>query len=573
MVFCDRYIPGTRDGERPVPDVYKLADRSRIDGLCVDSSAFIGEADFDRFIAHTSGLEHLPIVLSSIAHGSIPSVFPDNAEGMTAILTHLHEVHGAVRIAYAGGSSNVEDSRTRRETWKDFADSRGLSTEGLEYAGAFDADSGRAAVRQLTAVKSNLPDAIVFANDEMAIGGMAELKARGLRIPEDILVTGFDNTMLSGIQHPPLTTAVQPIAEKARAAGQLLLNAINGYPSTGTVLRMDDLCREFPVLFPSISSSPAFVCLYDHEDPVYSHVIAASDGSGNSLVDANAPRRFHTTQIVPAYLLDDTIRRTLIVQGLRQEGPDFGFLVCEYENAASDIFVALRFQTSAALHNIMLIHQREADSLQLQKALETVAQSEQRYRELADLLPAFVMESSYDGRITYLNKRGLELLGLNPTSLTESKYLNDFLIDEISPEASPEYVQLKLRTPVRKEVSLLARKSRLDGETGTVRWIGLDFAPVIDSRLMPDDETLDRYGLTAREREILILELKGFSGKEIADQLSIALSTVKSHIGSMYRKLGVGSRDQLFTLMSNDTISTWGYDSLMLSLLSHLLRD
>lgn len=603
VVFSARVIFRGDGGGRIHDRLYRLADRTRIDGLCVDSSAFSDEAHFARFMEESENLANLPVVLSSLHGSGRDSVFPDNAAGILAALAHLESVHGVTRIAFAGGPAGVEDADARRDAWRRFMGERGLPREAsLEFEGYFDSASGRAAVARFADAPGGMPQAIVFGNDEMAIGGLAELKRRGIRVPDDILVTGFDDIALAALQNPPISTVCQPIEEKARIAAQRLLDRINGYPPAGSrtvpvafiprascgcaspppeapqllrtyrailgmkqiaegmgsVLSNVDLCREFAALFPSIGTGPAFACLYDGDSP-YSFVVAAADGTGGSLIEPSHPRRFLSSQLVPAYLLGNESRMTLVVQALYREDSDFGFLACVDGGTESDVFVALRFQTSAAIRNIMLVSE--------------TGESERRYRELADFLPAFIMETGSDGTIRYLNKAARELLGLDPEAIIESLNASDFILEESAGNSESAYVRLRIRSQNRVETSLLAQKRESSGADGTTRWHGLDFKPILASMMMPDRSAMDRYNLTPREREILVLELEGFIGKEIADRLSISLSTVKGHVGSLYRKIGVSSREQLFALMGERIIGTWGYESLVFSLLSGVIRE
>lgn len=618
IVYSSRFFPNEQTGNERVREaVYRLADKSRIDGLCVDSSAFSSESSFLNFIAQASGLSHIPIIASSMDTPLFPSVVPDNEGGIRELVTHLVSEHHCKRICFAGGPAGVEDARKRLDSWRKAMDAFGLPHDSLcEYEGQFVFASGRDAVRYFLDVQSSMPDAIMFANDEMAFGGLYELKRRGIDVPQEILVTGFDNTFLSAFQKPSLTTAAQPVEAKAWRAGQLLLDAINGMvvpdrctvpvrliqrascgcpadngnmdfvlkyhkaisgmkqvtEGLGAVLTVSDLSRELNALMPSISGRGAFVSMYD-QDQKYSLVIAATDGRGIQLVEPSLPRRFLSAQLVPDYLFDNDERKTLIVQALYRGEHDYGFLVCQDEGTESDVYVSLHYQVTAAISNILLVGEGERTEEKLREALRHVEESERRFREIADFVPAVIMESSGDGRLTYLNRAGCELFGLESFDSTVQYRLTDFVLEETHTDTQSGYVQLRIRNNMNIESFLLAKKSRPEGAGGKIRWHGMDFKPVLASMMMPDDRMLDGYDLSPREREILQLELEGYLGKEIADKLAISLSTVKGHVGSIYRKLGVGSRDQLFTLLQERIIGKWGYDSLMFSLLSRLLRE
>ena len=95
------------------------------------------------------------------------------------------------------------------------------------FQGQFAAMSGQAAVRQiLTRPRRELPDAIVCANDQMAIGAIRELQTAGIRVPADIAVVGFDDMHAGALLAPPLTTVRQPMRLLGERACARLLQRI-----------------------------------------------------------------------------------------------------------------------------------------------------------------------------------------------------------------------------------------------------------------------------------------------------------------------------------------------------------
>ncbi|MEI5035251.1 substrate-binding domain-containing protein [Streptomyces sp. S1A(2023)] len=70
------------------------------------------------------------------------------------------------------------------------------------------------------------PEAMLFANDQMAVGALQALERRDVRVPEDIAVTGFDGIPLSRIVRPPLTTVRQPIRQLGEQAVELLVQRL-----------------------------------------------------------------------------------------------------------------------------------------------------------------------------------------------------------------------------------------------------------------------------------------------------------------------------------------------------------
>lgn len=89
-----------------------------------------------------------------------------------------------------------KEGRERYNAYRDAMEEQGIPVcDNQIYHGNYNRESGRKAVEQF--MKYNMPQAIVCANDAMAIGAMERLQQNGYRIPEDVIVTGFDNDELS----------------------------------------------------------------------------------------------------------------------------------------------------------------------------------------------------------------------------------------------------------------------------------------------------------------------------------------------------------------------------------------
>lgn len=157
-------------------------------------------------------------------------VHADNLAGTRALVSHLIERHGRSSLFYVGGPAEAPDARARRAAFEqELARHPGARLAG-SFEGRFVSASGQLAMREILAARQlggEMPDAIVCANDQMAIGAMRELHAAGLRVPEDVAVTGFDDIHLGALLAPPLTTVHQPMRLLGERACALLLDRIS----------------------------------------------------------------------------------------------------------------------------------------------------------------------------------------------------------------------------------------------------------------------------------------------------------------------------------------------------------
>lgn len=634
VVYASRFWRGQSDPFRDQEQVYRLAGPRRIDALCVDGSAFRDQAHLDAFLASRPDLATIPAVFSSIGSPDTVRVIPDNAGGMRQALSHLHRVHGCRRFAFVGGPGDLEDARERREAFGAFLADHGLApSPDWIREGAFDPASGRDATAAIVTSPSGIPEAIVYANDLMAMGGLEELRHRGIAVPGTVRVTGFDGDDLSRLQDPPLSTAAQPIEAKAWRAGRALLDALQGRPPVrplplgtrflprescgcarcaenpalpdanrllvdsrmaialisriteylGSVLDLQELADRLALLVPSLGCGMVWVALSGKDDlPEFPGgdlaLICAVDADGTLRSGPGHPRRFPAEQLVPP-LLGPATRSDLFIQILRRNDRGYGILAMECGNADPAVMVALRDQISECLYRISQVQELARSRTALQEALHRATESERSYRELARTLPVFLMETGPDGSINFLNDTARVLLGTDLPEGSAVLRLRDIMAPGARPPAVPApghsgetapWTDLVLRSRAGHRIHLLVRHGMAG--TGRRRWCGFDYRPVLESLTDPGSDFLHRHDLTRREAQVLARELRGLSAKEIAGELSISLSTVKGHLGSIYRKAGVGSRDQLFRLLGRDITGTWGRESLVLSLLSGVLR-
>jgi len=157
----------------------------------------------------------------------------DNQSGMTALVRHLVRDHGARHLAFVRGPEFNSDSQERLSTFRQVLAEANLTVnEKLILQGDFGILSGTKAVDVLLGerqVSIGSLDAIVAANDGMAMGVLEGLEARGIRVPHQLSVTGFDDCNDSRYLRVPLTTVRQPMFEQ----GKLAVRALTEYIRSG----------------------------------------------------------------------------------------------------------------------------------------------------------------------------------------------------------------------------------------------------------------------------------------------------------------------------------------------------
>jgi signal transduction histidine kinase/DNA-binding LacI/PurR family transcriptional regulator/DNA-binding response OmpR family regulator len=212
--------------------LYDLASAPALDGLIVVSTILASAVGTDTVRSFCSR-RGLPVVSVGELPG-FPHVVVDRVSGLATVVQHLVTDHRHLRIGFIRGTPGNPDSADRETVFRTTLERLGVPVvEELILPGDFLEESGRGAVRTLFDERQVPPssiDALVAANDQMAVGAVRELLHRHLRIPEDIAVVGFDDDDYARSCSPPLTTVAQPIERIGERAVQLLLQQIEGHP-------------------------------------------------------------------------------------------------------------------------------------------------------------------------------------------------------------------------------------------------------------------------------------------------------------------------------------------------------
>lgn len=166
------------------------------------------------------------VIIAGDRHDTgIDVILGDNTAGMTELAGHLTRHHRYRRLSLVAGPANAPDAVERRAAFERVA----LSTPGCVLnqviEGDFSEESGIAAAAEILG-GHRLPEAIACANDQMAIGVLAGLRRAGIRVPDDVAVTGYDDIYPARILGPRLTTVSQPLGDLGTRAALRLLERI-----------------------------------------------------------------------------------------------------------------------------------------------------------------------------------------------------------------------------------------------------------------------------------------------------------------------------------------------------------
>ncbi|GAA1993589.1 LacI family DNA-binding transcriptional regulator [Microbacterium pumilum] len=185
----------------------------------------------------------IPTVCCGIPLGhedEVSTVSVDEIESARMMTRYLRN-HGHRRIAMIAGPHDTPGGRFRLVGFRDEMGEDFVAD--LVEEGDYSQESGAAAMARLLERTTDI-DAVFAASDLMAAGAIATLRKAGLRVPEDIAVSGFDDSGLAANQEPPLTTIRQPWDRISEEMVDLLLDVIAGAPQRSVTLPTTLIVRE-----------------------------------------------------------------------------------------------------------------------------------------------------------------------------------------------------------------------------------------------------------------------------------------------------------------------------------------
>jgi signal transduction histidine kinase/DNA-binding LacI/PurR family transcriptional regulator/putative methionine-R-sulfoxide reductase with GAF domain len=290
--------------------IYDLITAEKLDGLILRSEALAANIPLEEFEAIYKKYSPIPMVSIARALPGIPSILVDNVQGMRSLVTHLIETHGYQRIAFIRGPETHQEAEQRYHTYIQVLSEHNLPLDpDLVIAGDFTEHIGAEAARLLLDQRKLLPgkdfEAIIAANDSMALGALEVLQAQGIRVPGDVALVGFDDRDTSKYTIPALTTVQNPFYKMGAEATEMLLAQINGRDvPERTVLSLDLIVRQScgcplsviaqatkPVMHVSPEKSDASVSLSTQRESLLSELVQSADipadiGWMEQLVDA-----------------------------------------------------------------------------------------------------------------------------------------------------------------------------------------------------------------------------------------------------------------------------------------------
>ncbi len=219
--------------------INNLFDLNYLDGVIVIAEViqiFYGNAEVTDFYKMFAQIPLINIGSDNIGSDR-PRIDINNYDGMRRMFSHVIETCGYQHIAFVRGIINNRSADERFQAYQDALNHHGCTCdERWIVNGDFKFSSGVQAVQTLLDDRQLKPEVIVASNDEMALGALWALQQRGIRVPDDIGVTGFDDDALAQLYSPSLTTIQQPTYHMGHAAVDALMSQLAGHPPIDEIM-------------------------------------------------------------------------------------------------------------------------------------------------------------------------------------------------------------------------------------------------------------------------------------------------------------------------------------------------
>lgn len=209
--------------------LYQLVGARNVDGLVIWGGSLLENTDARTFCAQYG----LPVVNVGSSPEGLLSLTADNYGAMRQVVKHLMEVHGHRRIAFIHGPTHNAAALERYRAYCDVLEEAGIPLDtDLISLGSNQIPDGMEAVRLWLDERRLRPgvdfEAVVASNDNMALGAMKALQGKGIRVPGEVAVVGFDDIEEASAATPSLTTARYSFYELGRQAAEMLLDHMTG---------------------------------------------------------------------------------------------------------------------------------------------------------------------------------------------------------------------------------------------------------------------------------------------------------------------------------------------------------
>lgn len=225
-VFASLSKPGMfyRDYQKGEMNIYELINFELLDGIIAAPVTLSGDPEAQEHILKKLESEcSKPVISIDMEYGSFPVSYTENRGAFESITSHIIEVHGRKKIYFLSGQADNPVSAQRIDGYRNAMTAHGLNvSDDMIFYGDFWYTGGEHLADSIVSGDVPMPEAIVCASDHMALGLANRLAEKGIKIPEQIIVTGYDGIPEGVLNDITITTCVPDVRSAAAEAVNML---------------------------------------------------------------------------------------------------------------------------------------------------------------------------------------------------------------------------------------------------------------------------------------------------------------------------------------------------------------
>ncbi len=276
--------------------IYKMINFDVLDVIIMDGRRFYNPELVERIVSEARK-RMIPVLMLNDEHDGCFSVMPNPTAAFKKLVAHVIDDHNVKRPYFIAGLKGERDSENRLRWFREALEEHGLpyDEKNVFYGDYWEIPVFKIIDRLVK--EKNLPQALICANDSMAVAATDQLARYGIRVPEDIIVTGFDGLTSVAYHTPRITTCARNLLGLAKLCMEIIRDAVENHAEPYTVDEKYELtisescgCHTEADLSYRKTAARLYALVHDmraHEEVIYSWADKILDSTDLSIIGQN----------------------------------------------------------------------------------------------------------------------------------------------------------------------------------------------------------------------------------------------------------------------------------------------
>ncbi len=217
-------------------NIYNLVNYEMFDGVILMTNTVCAPEEREKIIERVRFSGRPVVVFDCDEYPEFYNISIDNTGAMKDIVRHIICHHNARTLNYISGPLSNPEANARYKAFEEVMQENGIEIDKRRvYYGEFRPVDGKKAIEEFIQSGLSLPDAFICANDAMALSAVITLEKYGYKVPDDVMVTGFDHTYNARNYSPSISSVKRPLYDAGELACETLIKLMNGQKCEHTI--------------------------------------------------------------------------------------------------------------------------------------------------------------------------------------------------------------------------------------------------------------------------------------------------------------------------------------------------